>query len=182
MHQFPSALVLAVLVVPTVAFARKPAPRPPAAAHVKEDAAAQQAHKAIQADYDQQDAAFARLDLDGYLSHHAPDFISVDKDGKETGDDDTRQMLGMMFQGTKSAKATTQVQRVTLQSDGAVVLTHAHSEMTVERPGDNQVGHLVADTTSRDFWVKADGVWQCKRSKTLTEHTTINGQSADDAQ
>lgn len=172
-------LALGSLTLPISVSARKPAPRPPVS-QPKGDAATQQARKTIQADYDEQDAAFARRDLDAYLAHHAPDFTSVDKDGKKTTDDDTRHTLGMIFKGTQSAKAATRIQGVTLQTDGAVVLTRAHSEMTVERPGDHQVGHIVADTTSRDLWVKADGAWQCKRSKTLTDTTTINGQSADD--
>lgn len=184
-YALPLLYALAALALMPNAYAKRPVPKhsaPKSSAKPTGDSAAtQEARRAIQTAYDEQNAAFARLDLDGYLSHHATDFVSVDKEGKETGDDETRQMLGMMFQGTKSAQATTTIQQITLQSDGAVVVTRGHVTMTIERPGDRQVGHLVSDGTYRDFWVKADSGWRCKRSKALSEKQTINGQPAEDA-
>lgn len=134
--------------------------------------------RAIQAAYNEQNAAFARRDADGFFSHRTIDYVSVDRHGNEHDGGEQRQSLETLFENTTAAKANTVVQQITLQADGAVVVVREQARLTVVRPGDNRVGHFVFESTSRDFWVKTDDGWECKRSKSMTDRTTINGRPA----
>jgi len=132
--------------------------------------------QAIQVAYNEQNAAFSRQDIEGYLAHRAPDYVILDDDGEGPGAEKLRKTFGVMFQGTRASSATTSILSAFSQGSGVVVLTKQHTEMTVVRPGDQKVGHLVADNWIRDFWVQVSKDWQVKRSKLMSSRQTINGQ------
>ena len=132
--------------------------------------------RAIQSLYGEQNAAFSRQDIEGYLAHRAPNYVMIDKGGAGPGQDKLRKSVGVMFQGTKASSATTTILSASAEGGGVVVVTREHLQMTVVRPGDHQVGHLVADGRSRDFWVQGQDGWQEMRSKQLSSTETLNGQ------
>lgn len=132
--------------------------------------------RAIQSAYDEQNAAFSRQDIDGYMAHRASGYVLIDEDGEGPGQDKLRKTFGMMFQGTKESSATTFILSASSEGSGVVVSTKEHTQMTVMRPGDRKVGHLVADNRNRDFWVKAPDGWQEKRSKQVSSTQTVNGK------
>ena len=132
--------------------------------------------RAIQSAYNEQNVAFSRQDIEGYLAHRATDYVLVDEDGEGAGQDKLRHGYGMMFHGTKASVATTTILSASSEAGGVVVLTREHLQLTVIRPGDQKVGHLVADNRNRDFWVQGQGGWQEKRTKQLSSKQTNNGQ------
>lgn len=94
------------------------------------------ARAAIQAAYAGMDRATANRSAAGYSIYLTPDFVGVDEKGKETaGRDATVQALSGILAQVKAARSATQIQTLTLQDGGAVVVTHSTLSLTGTKNG-----------------------------------------------
>ncbi len=133
---------------------------------------------AIQAAYNQMNAAAANKDVNGSVAYYTPDYTATDIHGKVTNVAQGRQAAQTLFAQAQSVSGKTTVTSLTLNNPGqATVLERGHLVMdlavTAQTGGPVSV---VLETTSRDLWVKLAKGWRMKREQVLTETFTMNGK------
>ena len=161
---------LALLAALTVA-ARADAP--PAAAVTQDDVT-----HSIQAVWDKADAALYLRDLDGVFAAYAPGFVAVNGDEK-SGVDKPRHLVQYLLAVCKSVQRTSHVETTELndKSGSTATVTVRHDfEGKTDNPQTQQDDVIEIVSTDRDFWAKTDRGWLLQREKSLTSHTTVNGQ------
>ncbi len=131
---------------------------------------------AIQSEIQKMDKASNSKDADGYVVFTHPDFINIDKSGRETthGKEERREKLRRLFARATQVTGRTTVTHIVLSKQGAVV--DKSSVFTLVMTGNGQKIDMKGNGTYRDFWVKNAGVWLQRKSHTITETTTVNGQ------
>ncbi len=142
---------------------------------VQADQAAQ-VKKAIQAAIDKANAAIVKKDIKGAMASMTPDYVSIDKKGKQSSLAEEKQTLSMVLATAKNLKVRSVIQKLTLKGKDAIAVVTDHAEMNLQSPRGSQTVHLVVDSTSEETWIKSARGWLRKRSKTLTEKATMDGQ------
>ena len=142
------------------------------ASAVKADTAAQ-ARKAIQAAYDQQDAAQARKDLNATFAHCAPEFKDISKDGRVVTLTQARASLTQAYAMAKSIKVRTTIADLHLTGNKAIVTTKQHAVVTLVNPRTSRTMTLMDDEVDQDTWVKRSNRWWATESKTLKETRSV---------
>lgn len=139
------------------------------------------AKKAIQAAYNAENAAAARKDLKGIFASYAPDYVEVSQTGRTTTLTEEKTKARQALSLVKSAKANSVIQKIKLKGKQAVVSVKEHNELVVDNPRTGQPAKMVIDSVSEDTWTKSGKSRLKKRSKTISEKATANGEplSAD---
>ncbi len=128
------------------------------------------------------DIAYAAEDSEGYVAYTAPDFVSVNLTGKETthGKEERRQKVNTTFAkatdaGVKITSYST-ARSISFSGEGATVIEDSYVSYSGNVDGQARV--LKDHNTCRDFWVKSSAGWLEKKSRTIFDKVTLNGQSA----
>ncbi len=136
------------------------------------------ARKAIQAQYDKENAAAARKDVRTMLSIMSPDFVAV-TGGQQVTAPQMQQSLTQMFKLASNISGVTYIDKVALHGKTAVVLVHDRSALTLTNPRNpNQKARLVVESRDQDTWVRTAKGWLETRSKELSRKRTVNGKPA----
>src|SRR5690242_12724613 len=92
--------------------------------------AASDARKAIQANYDSDNAAAKRRDAAGFLSHTSADFVSIAKNGKKQTLAETKRDLPGFFKATKELNAVSQIRSI--QVKGSIANVTVFEAVTIK--------------------------------------------------
>jgi len=130
----------------------------------------------IRSEIQKMDQAADNRNVDGYIAFTHPDFVNIAKNGKETnhGKEERKQKFSQLFANATQVRQQTTVTHIIFSKQGATADKVSNNFMILTRNG--QTIELKGSGTYRDFWVKSTGVWIQKRSRTIAENTTINGQ------
>jgi ketosteroid isomerase-like protein len=128
-------------------------------------ARADDAKAAIQAQYNKRSAAALKKDVAASLAINAPDFVTLDLEGKKRTQAQLKPQLTQIFATIKSYSITTKITKCTLSGDKATVQTLD----SVTIMGKNV---LTAEATSEDTWVKKGSQWLRTQNKLLTNKRT----------
>jgi hypothetical protein len=136
------------------------------------------ARSAIQAAYDAQNAAIARRDPAGALANETTDFVSVDDQGtvsdRATADRSARAFVSTIV----SSHSKSVIQTITISKDAATVVIAETANLVVYDAAAD-INHKIAiHDTSRDDWVRRNGVWKMRRSQMLKDSVTVDGEPA----
>ena len=124
-------------------------------------ALADDAQKAIQAQYDKRATAATKKDALGSLSINAPEFVSIGIKGDKRALEELKVQLPKTFGALKSFKVTTKITKFSLQGDKATVKIHDNITMVGK-------GTQESEATSEDTWIKRSGQWLRTQSKLLS--------------
>ena len=156
--------------------------RPVAKASIKSSdnssSAPESMRRAIRAAYRDRNDAFGRKDINDYMAFFAPDYVVINEHGERPAWPTLRRVFGYFFQIARESSIQTTILSVVPKAGGVIVNTKEHMEITLVRPADHQVGHIVEDRRNRDFWVRKSDGWQLKRTKQISVQSTFNGQPA----
>lgn len=142
----------------------------------KDKTTIQSAVHTIQSAVQKMDKAANNRDADGYVAFAHPDFVSINKTGKETihGKKEALKRSRRTFAGLTQIKVRTTITSISFSNEGAVVDTTSNLSASMVKSGKSF--ELKGTGTFRDLWVEKAGVWLQKKSQTLTETLTVNGQ------
>jgi ketosteroid isomerase-like protein len=142
----------------------------------KDKTTIQNAVHTIQSAVQKMDKAASNRDADGYVAFAHPDFVSINKTGKETihGKKEALKRSRRAFSGLTQIKVRTTITSISFSNEGAVVDTTSNLSASMVKSGKSF--ELKGTGTFRDLWVENAGVWLQKKSQTLTETLTVNGQ------
>ena len=131
---------------------------------------------AIQAVIQKMEKAANARDAEGYVASTHPDFVNIDAKGQETthGKVERLTKIQKVFTRATQVQGRSTVTHINFTKQGAIVDEKTSMSITLARNG--QTLMLKGTGTYRDFWVKEGGVWLQKRSRTIMERNTINGQ------
>ena len=139
---------------------------------------AAEARKQIQASYNRENAAAVRKDTSGVVANMTSDYTSTDLRGQKVTVEQIRQALPSMFASAVSIKARSKITGLTLKGTQADVVVNEHAEIVLVNPRTRKRSKLVVDEVYQTLWVKADGAWKKKRSKTLSSKQLLDGKRA----
>ena len=128
---------------------------------------------AIQAAYDQLDAAFVQRDMDRFMSFFAPDFTEQTPKGETRSRDRTRQGYQDQLRQIKTMRCRFAIQSLTPTPGGALVEMKMHADGT----GEKRIlfakvrGTFTNDLWVRDLWVRTPQGWRLKHRQTLQDET-----------
>jgi len=130
----------------------------------------------IRSEIQKMDQAADSRSADGYVAFTYPNFVNIDKNGKETthGKEERKQKFSQLFANATQVKQLTTITHIIFSKQGATVDKVSNELIMLMRNG--QSIELKGDGTYCDFWVKSSGVWLQKRSRTVSENFTVNGQ------
>ena len=128
-------------------------------------ALAQDAQKAIQAQYDKRSAAALKRDIAGALAINAPEFISVGTQGQKQTLAQIKPLLVQAFAKSKSYAVVSKITRCQVSGDKATVSVTD----TVKILATNGTIPQELEAVSEDSWVKKSGQWLRTQSKRLSE-------------
>lgn len=124
-------------------------------------ARADDAQKAIQAQYDKRSAAAAKKDVEGSVAINAPEFVTIGLKGDKRTTAQIKPQLTQVFASIKSYTITTKITKCVVKGDSATVTT----QDTVVIVGKNT---QESEATSEDTWTKKSGQWLRTQNKLLT--------------
>lgn len=128
---------------------------------------ADDAQKAIQAQYDKRSAAALKKDVDASLAINTPDFVSLDQKGQKRTMPQLKHQLTQAFATFKSYTLTTRITSCVVKGDTATVKTQ--DSVTIISKTQQE-----AEATSEDLWVKKNGQWLRTQNKLLTNKLKSN--------
>ena len=124
-------------------------------------------------------AAAGRRDAAGAFAYRTPDAVSVEENGRVTPIAKERADIKRLFAGTRSVKAVSSIQSLSLNGSGSATVTvKEHMAAVMVSPDGSQKIIFVVDDTARDLWVRTAQGWRQKRSQDLSHTMTINGRPA----
>ena len=124
----------------------------------------------------QTDAAAEKKDAKGVVAFTHPDYVGIDKDGKEVthGKAEREAKMARLFSDAVKIITQTKVTRIRFTSDGATVESQSGGTILLAK-GDRKAT-MKGSSTSRDLWVKVKNGWLEKRTRGLTSTLTVNGK------
>lgn len=138
------------------------------------------ARKALQANYNDRDAAVCRKDVDGALAHYAPEFVGIGMAGKSHDLKEERADFVKTFTTlnprTSDIKTTIGKLALAKASTEAAATVSRHGVLLIVDPQTKLNNVLVLDGTYQDTWAKRAGVWRLTREQTVSLKATMNGQ------
>ncbi len=136
--------------------------------------------KALQANYNDRDAAVSRKDVDGALAHYAPEFVGVGMAGKSHGLKEERADFVKTFTtlNPRTSDIKTTIGKLVLAKADteAAATVSRHGVLLIVDPQTKLNNVLVLDGTYLDTWTKRAGVWRLTREQTVSLKATMNGQ------
>ena len=135
--------------------------------------------KALQADYNDRDAAVTHKDIDGTLAHYSPDFTSVSLTGKAHDLAKERADFVKTFGlASKSSVIKSTIQKVILAKAGteATVIVKRHGILLFVNPQTQLNEVLTLDGVYQDTWDKRPSGWQLTREQESSRKATMNGK------
>ena len=130
-------------------------------------ARADDAQKAIQAQYDKRSAAAAKKDVEGSVAINAPEFIAIGLKGDKRTTAQIKPQLTQVFASIKSYTITTKITKCVVKGDSARVTTQ--DAVVVVGKGSQE-----SEATSEDTWIKKGGQWLRTQNKLLTSKIKSN--------
>jgi ketosteroid isomerase-like protein len=142
----------------------------------KDKTTIQNAVHTIQSAVQKMDKAANNRDADGAVAFIHPDFVNIDKTGKETthGKEEARKERRKVLATLTQIMIRTTITSISFSNEGAVVNTTSNLSASMVKSGKSF--ELKGTETCRDLWVEKTGVWLQKKSQTLTSTFTVNGQ------
>jgi ketosteroid isomerase-like protein len=144
------------------------------ALHVSADTVSE-ATKAIQAQYDRQDAAASRKDAQGVLDTFTKDRVYRDKDGNKITVEEQRQHMTEDLYVMKSCSVASRIVSISIKGVAAAVRVKHHIVASAEIPGRNADDNLIGDMVYDDVWINTGGVWLQKHSVEKSSNTRSPG-------
>lgn len=139
-----------------------------------------EARKSLQANYNDRDGAVSRKDVDGALTHYAPEFVGVGVAGKTHDLKEERADFVKTFTTlnprTSDIKTTINTLTLAKASTEAAAAVSRHGVLLLVDPQTKLNNVLVLDGTYQDTWTKRAGVWRLTREQTVSLKATMNGQ------
>lgn len=130
-------------------------------------ARADDAQKAIQAQYDKRSAAAAKKDVEGSVAINAPEFVAIGLKGDKRTTAQIKPQLTQVFASIKSYTITTKITKCVVKGDNATVTTQ--DAVVVVGKGSQE-----SEATSEDTWTKKGGQWLRTQNKLLTSKIKSN--------
>lgn len=134
---------------------------------------AQDAQKAILAQYEKRAAAAKKKDVAAALAINTTDFVSVDIQGNKRTLAQIKPQLTEAFASAASYTVNTKVTKFTVTGDKATVSTNDSVKVVMNDKKNNQE----AETTNTDTWVKKSGQWVRQQNKMISSKVKINGKA-----
>ena len=134
---------------------------------------AQDAQKALQAQYEKRADGAKKKEVATALAINAPDFVSLDIKGNKRTLTQIKPQLAEAFASAASYSVSTKITKCTVTGDTALVNTSDRVKVTMT---DNKTTQE-AETTNTDTWVKKSGQWLRQQSKMLTSKVKVNGKA-----
>lgn len=134
------------------------------------------ARQAITAAYNDLNDALMRRDVADAFAHYAPDYVSVNQNGRRMNLPKLRERAGSLLRSVESAKAITKIQKFHAQNDMAFCEIKEGARFLFVHPRTRKTTLMRVRSTSRDRWVRRGGRWLLVQSRTLQETITLNGQ------
>jgi hypothetical protein len=126
---------------------------------------AQDAQKAIQAQYDKRSAAALKKDVAAALAINTPEFVSVTMKGKKQTLAQIKPLLVQVFAKSKSYTVTSKITRCKVTGDTATVTVADSVKILLLTSTIPQE----IETTCEDSWVKKNNQWLRTQTKRLSE-------------
>lgn len=129
------------------------------------------AQAAIQSAYAQINAAFARHDLDTFMTFFAPDYKVVDENGKTYTKEETRKQYASQLKQMKTMQSRYTLSGFQTVPGGVEAEMKLHTQGT----GEKRVaflkfkGHYHDDLWVHDLWTETPQGWRIKSRKTLSD-------------
>jgi hypothetical protein len=122
---------------------------------------AQDAQKAIQAQYDKRSAAALKKDVEGSLAINAPEFVSIGLKGDKRTMAQLKPQLTQVFASIQSYTITTKITKCTVKGDSATIKTLDNVVISGKNTQESEA-------TSEDLWFKKNGQWLRTQNKLLS--------------
>jgi len=134
----------------------------------------------LQALYDQVDALKLKKDADGlakYLaSTRTPDYVFEAKSGRHNLAEMIKSMRTVFKLFDKVTRATVHIDTFKLDGTTATVVITSSTEMKTKMLEDKRFHTIAEEATGVDTWVKKDGDWKLKYSRSLKEAFIKDGK------
>jgi ketosteroid isomerase-like protein len=130
-------------------------------------ARADDAQKAIQAQYDKRSAAAAKKDVEGSVAINAPEFVAIGLKNDKRTTAQIKPQLTQVFASIKSYTITTKITKCVVKGDSATVTTQ--DAVVVVGKGTQE-----SEATSEDTWIKKGAQWLRTQNKLLTSKIKSN--------
>jgi hypothetical protein len=134
------------------------------------------ARQAITAAYNDLNDALMRRDVADLFAHYAPDYVSVNQDGRRMNLPRLRERVVSLLRNVESAKAITKIQKFYVQNDMAFCEIKEGARFLFVHPKTRKTTLMRVRSTSRDRWVRRGGRWLLAQSRTLQATTTLDGK------
>jgi len=127
--------------------------------------------------YRTMDAAFERKNLNQALSVYAPEFTSVDVDGKVENLAQIRQKNQQLLPHVRQIKTTREYKKIQIKGQTATVLGIGYLTVVVSDPKNPQVSATGNGVVHfQDTWKRTRGGWKTTNSRLLQENITVREQ------
>lgn len=134
---------------------------------------AEDAQKAIQAQYDKRAAGAQKKDAAAALAINDPDFVSLDIKGNKRTLAQIKPQLAEAFASAASYTVSTKITKCAVVGEKATVSTSDVVKVTMNDKKSTQE----ARTTNTDTWIKKGGTWLRQQSKMLSSKVKVNGKA-----
>ena len=122
---------------------------------------AQDARKAIQAQYDTRSAAALKKEVAGSLAINAPEFVAIGLKGDKRTLAQLKPQLTQVFASIKSYTIRTKITNCVVKDDSATVKTL--DRVTIVGKNTQE-----SEATSEDLWIRKNGQWLRTQNKLLS--------------
>ena len=126
--------------------------------------------------YAQIDAAIGRKDSAQTVSYLDPNYVSVGPKNKRHNVWQTVEGITYVLGAARALRSTTHVAGVQRQDDGYVAQIGQQILASGRDVRNGRTVHVIETSVQRDYWIHDEDGWHLKRSRTLSDHTTVNGR------
>ena len=131
----------------------------------------------IQKAYMAENAAAARKDLKGQWKYRTADFVYTDQSGARHTGEGLRSQEQMVYSHAKSIKATTRIEKFTLNNKTqATVIAAENATVTFSNPQTRKNVVMKMSGRVRDTWVFRNARWLKSQTKSLSQIVMMDGK------
>jgi hypothetical protein len=130
----------------------------------------------LQGIYNKVNAAAAKKDIKTLWQYRTPDYAYVSAKGKTYTAAQIRPQEKAVIGGAEKVRISSVIQKLTPKGSAADVVVKESGLFVLNNPKTRKKVTVQVNSHSLDTWVKRNGSWKVRRSKTLDKRTTINGK------
>ncbi|GEM_PF-2917885 len=139
------------------------------------DAEEDRAKALIQSIYDEWNAALKKRDLPAFERNHTSDYIYIDRKGTKRPLKHLIAEIRGLLPKLDAREAETKIESIKVKGETATVEMEEKAFLFLKRE-DGTSARVEVQTYGRDFWVRRNGKWLLKQSRTLEEKMLMDGR------